>query len=376
MRAAGVADRVDLDAEHGLHVAARRAPPASRRRTRSRRARPRARRARLATPASVSPKYWRRSEWPTSEPAAPSPSSIGAEISPVYAPSSSQWTFCAYVVSPACDAARERDVRRADDRVDAGDAGEPRGELIRIGPGEHLPVAGDHAASTADGIAATPGSSLPSSSSRLAPPPVETHEICRRGRARSARAPSRRRRRRRTPARSLRRRARPRSCPRRTPATRRRPSARSRRSSARPRSLRRTARASPARCRGRASRRAGRRRRRRPTRRPLRTRRRRRRRLGSSTAKLSGFSTRICSAILPPISTVSARPPRFSSTPSLSSTFAPPEISTNGCSTSPSSLPRCFSSSSSSSPAYAGSRCATPSVDACARCADPKASLT
>ncbi len=26
---------------------------------------------------------------------------MGGEISPVYAPSGSQWTFCAYVVSPA-----------------------------------------------------------------------------------------------------------------------------------------------------------------------------------------------------------------------------------------------------------------------------------
>ena len=49
---------------------------------------------------------------------------------------------------------------------------------------------------------------------------------------------------------------------------------------------------------------------------------------------------------------------------------------TNGRSTSPSSLPRCSSSSSSSRPAYAGSRCATPSVDACARCAEPNASFT
>ena len=38
---------------------------------------------RRATVSSVSPKYWRRSEWPTIAPAAPSSSSIGAEISPV-----------------------------------------------------------------------------------------------------------------------------------------------------------------------------------------------------------------------------------------------------------------------------------------------------
>ena len=53
------------------------------------------RRVRLATVSSVSPKYCRRSEWPTSDPTTPSSSNSGAEISPVYAPSGSQWTFCA-----------------------------------------------------------------------------------------------------------------------------------------------------------------------------------------------------------------------------------------------------------------------------------------
>src|SRR5207244_5583095 len=49
---------------------------------------------------------------------------------------------------------------------------------------EHLPVTGDeHVAyglyvPTAGGIAATPGSGFPSSSSSDAPPPVEIHEIC------------------------------------------------------------------------------------------------------------------------------------------------------------------------------------------------------
>src|SRR5262249_38159978 len=90
------------------------------------------------------------------------------------------------------DAVAEPCERRADDRVEPG-------ELGGIGPAKHLPVAGDeHSAilwleasaakpptpgrrptthqrsSRADGMAATPGSSLPSSSSRLAPPPVET----------------------------------------------------------------------------------------------------------------------------------------------------------------------------------------------------------
>ena len=98
--------------------------------------------------------------------------------------------------------------------------------------------------------------------------------------------------------------------------------------------------------------------------------------VGSSTSNVSGFSSRICSAILPPISTWSALPPRFSRTPSLSSTFAPPEMRTNGCSTSPSSLPSSSSSRSSRRPAYAGRSSATPTVDACARCAEPNASST
>ena len=112
--------------------------------------------------------------------------------------------------------------------------------------------------------------------------------------------------------------------------TRRRPSARSRRSSAPPRASRRTRRASQGRCRGRAIRsgeildredagfRLGL------------ERRSADHVVGSSASKSSGFSTRSCSAILPPMRTVSARPPRCWSTPSLSSTFAPPETRTNG----------------------------------------------
>src|SRR5207248_1558546 len=53
---------------------------------------------RRATVSSVSPKYCRRSEWPTIAPATPSSCSIGAEISPVYAPSAAQWTFWAKTV--------------------------------------------------------------------------------------------------------------------------------------------------------------------------------------------------------------------------------------------------------------------------------------
>ena len=97
---------------------------------------------------------------------------------------------------------------------------------------------------------------------------------------------------------------------------------------------------------------------------------------GSTTSNSSGFDSRISSAIFPPTSTSSARPPRLRSTPSLSSTFAPPEMRANGRSTSPSSRPSISSSRSSNSPAYAGRSSATPTVDACARCADPNASIT
>ena len=160
-------------------------------------------------------------------------------------------------------------------------------------------------------------------------------------------------------------------------ATRRRPSARSRRSSAHPRSARRSASASRARCRARASRRAARRT-------------RRRRDCGVPRELRGGHDVdrqldleveRDSRPAAPRPScrrSARCRPGRrgCSSTPSLSSTFAPPEMSTNGRSTSPSRRPRCSSSARSSRPAYAGSRCATASVEACARCAEPNASLT
>ena len=60
---------------------------------------------RRATVSSVSPKYWRRSEWPTIAPETPSSSSIGAETSPVYAPSGAQCTFWAKTVCPLSTAA-------------------------------------------------------------------------------------------------------------------------------------------------------------------------------------------------------------------------------------------------------------------------------
>src|SRR5262249_56306548 len=75
----------------------------------------------------------------------------------------------------------ERHVRGTDDDVDAfdvlGEMPDARGEdPCFVGALEHLPVAGDEHQAFASGIAATPGSSLPSSSSSEAPPPVETQE--------------------------------------------------------------------------------------------------------------------------------------------------------------------------------------------------------
>ena len=93
---------------------------------------------------------------------------------------------------------------------------------------------------------------------------------------------------------------------------------------------RRTPRPWRARCRDRASPPGSRRPWRPAPRRPRRTQPRRRRRPGSSTGNESGLCSRTCSAILPPIRTRSARPPRFSSTASLSSTLAPPAIEHEG----------------------------------------------
>src|SRR3954454_13562879 len=279
---------------------------------------------------------------------------------------------------PGLDAMREGDPGRAHDGLDAGDACKALGKRHGIRSREHLPVAGDDhdATSTPDGIAATPGSSLPSSSSRLAPPPVETHVI----RAASpsslsartesappttendasfaatasatAFVPSANRGHSKTPMGPFQKIVR---------ASERKPANRSRVSGPMSRPSQPSGRSSTPYTPDSASslNSAA------PT-----------TSLGSSTAKSSGFSTRTCSAILPPMSTGSAPPPRFCRTPSLSSTFAPPETITNGRSTSPSSLPRWRSSSSSSRPAYAGSTCATPSVEACARWAEPNASFT
>ena len=49
----------------------------------------------MLTISSVSAKYWRRSEWPSTTYSAPTALSMSAEISPVYAPDFSQCMFCA-----------------------------------------------------------------------------------------------------------------------------------------------------------------------------------------------------------------------------------------------------------------------------------------
>ncbi len=110
--------------------------------------------ARRRTVSSVSPKSCRRSEWPTIAPVTPSSSSIGADTSPVNAPSSSQWTFCAYTrdeafrrrTPPASPRARRSAgtrPRRRPERV-LGKTPDLRRELARlVGALEHLPVPGD-----------------------------------------------------------------------------------------------------------------------------------------------------------------------------------------------------------------------------------------
>ena len=114
------------------------------------------------------------------------------ETSPVNAPSSSQWTFCAKT-RDAGSRERARPPRRATmngGQTTTSTPSSPRGRLAsaaqnaaRLGRRlEHLPVAGDQEAIEAAHpsglrIAATPGSSLPSRSSSEAPPPVETQSI-------------------------------------------------------------------------------------------------------------------------------------------------------------------------------------------------------
>src|SRR4051794_564517 len=250
---------------------------------------------------------------------------------------------------PALDRGGQRDERRTEHRFDAVGRRERRAELTRLARVlEHLPVAGDQL--HAPGITATPGSSLPSSSSSAAPPPVEAHET------RSSRPSSLSARIESAPPTTENA-----SAPATASATAFVPSAKGGHSKTPIGPFQKivfaelTAAAKRSRVSG-------------PTSSPSQpsgsssygttfvsassanseaattsT--------GSSTSKPSGERSRSSSAILPPTRTVSALPPRLRRTPSLSSTLAPPEISTNGRSTSPSSFPRCSSSCSSSRPA-------------------------
>ena len=81
-------------------------------------------------------------------------------------------------------------------------------------------------------------------------------------------------------------------------------------------------------------------------------------------------------AMPPPIRILSAFFSRLSMTPILSEILAPPRMATKGRSGFSMALPRKAISFSISRPATAGIRRATPSVEACARWAEPKASFT
>ena len=79
----------------------------------------------------------------------------------------------------------------------------------------------------------------------------------------------------------------------------------------------------------------------------------------------------------PPISSRSTILPRFSMTSILSDTLAPPRIAMQGRAGLVVAMPRYFSSLSISRPAAAcGTKRIMPSVEACARCAEPNASFT
>ena len=226
----------------------------------------------------------------------------------MYAPSCSQCTFCAYVVRPASTHVAQAGERRADDRVEPGE------RAAGIRPAEHLPVAGDQHPRDPRRTGSPPRRAAPcpraARGSRRRP--SRPTRRGRRGRARSARAPSRRRRRPRTrPAFAA-----TASATAFVPSANARPLEDAHRAVPEDRArlrdpLGEARRASRARCRARASRPGARRPRRRATRRPPRTRPRATTSTGSSTSKSSGFSPRSSSAILPPMSTVSARPPRL-----------------------------------------------------------------
>src|ERR1019366_2712535 len=102
--------------------------------------------------------------------------------------------------------------------------------------------------------------------------------------------------------------------------------------------------------------------------------------LSSSTSDLPvgrPWARRKVYAMAPPINRRSTTLPRFWMTSILSDTLAPPRIATHGRGGLVVAIPRYFSSCSMSSPAAA---CATylimPSVEACARCAEPNAEMS
>ncbi len=101
--------------------------------------------------SSVSPKYWRRSEWPMMTWVQPISSSMAGQISPVYAPSFSQYRSCAPMATfeplAASIANIEIDVGRADNDFVAGVAGHQGQEIVEeclglLGVLVHLPVGG------------------------------------------------------------------------------------------------------------------------------------------------------------------------------------------------------------------------------------------
>ena len=275
------------------------------------------------------------------------------------APSSPSGQFCAEtpisVSASACTASASEtyggqtttSTRRRDRPSRSARQNSPR--LGR--PLEHLPVAGDQHGQ-ASGIAATPGSSLPSSSSSEAPPPVEIHEIrsatpasCD-GAHRVAAADDREavavgdRPRDREGALGE---ARPledahRAVPE-DGLARRRSAARSPRAVCGPMS-------SPSQPSGSVVER------RRPgSRRPRRTRRQRRRRSAGRLERERVLGADVLGHLAADQHRVGARAEVAAARATLSSTFAPPETITNGRSTSPSRRPRCSSSASSSRPA-------------------------
>ena len=239
-----VADRVDLSPEHGLGVA-RLALFLRLADARDHASPARARPARgVATPVVGLAEVLAALRVADEQPATPSPSSIGADTSPVYAPSGSQWTFCAYVVGPRARRTPARAVNGGQTMTSTPPSAVERAAeaAVSAGPGEHLPVAGDQHQPRRDRRHAGKLLALEQLERRAAArrdprDALGEPELVERAHRVGA-ADDRERRR------SPRRPPRPPSSPRRSAATRRRPSGRSRRSSARRRSLARSARAS------------------------------------------------------------------------------------------------------------------------------------